>query len=266
MTRPATGTTASLGGYMDLDPKNLFRGKLQGVFVRDARGLATDISPHDSTGAVKWSPFAEDGKLRDDLFAFRLVDGFWQANTVTANEGFHQVGAFKKGEGPKRSPKVDSNDFEIEQDNFPFDTAITSEGEPFSFTAVETVKDVVRRLRNDLRLSSDDGTSLVALPGTADAGWGKPIGADPVDRQVLLWHSRSIQGKSLDHIIGYSRAKLTNIGESKFDKEDSDASELTYTPLPDGIFMAQVDGEYRPVLTYEWIGGPAWAAMKAATP
>ncbi len=260
MTRPSTGTTWKAGGFNDVDSRFLERGGLIAALIRDARGPATDISPHNSDGSVKFSPLAADGQLRDDLFAFKKVNGYWVPNP-DPNEGFHLVGAFKEGEGPKKTASIDTDDYMIEQDNWPFDSDITKEDEPFSFTGVETAKPLLRRLRNNLPLSRADGTLLVETPGGVDAGWGKPIGADPIDRQVLLLRARRKGGKTLYTCTGYALAKLSNIGDSQMGKKDADAAELTFKPLPDGIFMAMIDGEYVPVIKYEWIGGDAWAAL-----
>lgn len=260
MTRPATGTTWRAGGFNDVDSRFLERGGLIAALIRDARGAPTDISPHNPDGSVKFNPLAADGQLRDDLFAFKKVGGYWVPNP-DPNEGFHLVGAFKEGEGPKKSASIDSDDYMIEQDNFPFDSDITKEDEPFSFTGVETAKPLLRRLRNNLPLSRGDGTLLVESPGGADAGWGKPIGADPVERQVLLLRARRKSGRTLYTCTGYALSKLNKIGDAQMGKKDADAAELTFKPLPDGIFMAVIDGEYVPVIKYEWIGGDAWAAL-----
>ncbi|MEB3021312.1 hypothetical protein [[Mycobacterium] crassicus] len=260
MTRPSTGTTWKAGGFNDVDPRFLERGGLIAALIRDARGADTDLSPHNPDGSVKFSPFAADGQLRDDLFAFKREGGFWIPNP-DPNESFHLVGAFKEGDGPKKSSNIDTDDYMIEQDNFPFDSDITKEDEPFSFTGVETAKPLLRRLRNNLPLSLADGTLLVETPGGKDAGWGKPIGADPVERQVLLLRARRKGGKTLYTCTGYALSKLNKIGDAQMGKKDADAAELTFKPLPDGIFMAMVDGEYVPVIKYDWIGGDAWVAL-----
>lgn len=260
MALPATGTTWDGAGFNDLDSRFLERGKLRQVLIRDARGSATDISPHDSGGAVKWSPFAQDGKWRDDLLAFKKVNGVWVENTDT-NEGFHVAGAFKDGDGPSTKPTIKNDDFMILQSNFPFDSDITEEGEPFSFTAVETGKPLIRRLRNNLRLNADNGDPLVELPGVANAGWGRPLEGENVERQVLLISEFKKQGLPIYTVDGYALCKLTDIGNAKKDKKDSEAAELTYQPLPDGFFSAKIDGVYRPVLKWTWVGGAGWAAF-----
>ncbi|OBK44705.1 hypothetical protein A5656_05590 [Mycobacterium gordonae] len=261
MTQPSTGTTWDAAGLGDTDNRFLERGKLVAALIRDARGAATDISPHNSDGSVRWSPFAQDGKWRQDLFAFKRVNGFWVTNT-DANEGFHFTGAFKDGDGPSQKPKIDADKFMILQSNHPFDVDTVSEEMPFSFTGVETAKPLMRRLRNNLPLNDPiTGAVLVEDPGLADAVWCKPLNADNVDRQVLLVRERSINGQKIRTVEGYALAKLTDMGESKKDKKDSEAAELTYEPLPDGFFMGMVDGEYRPILKATWVAGEGWAAL-----
>ncbi len=260
MTIPSTGTTYDGAGFNDLDSRFLERGKLRQVLIRDARGSATDISPHNADGTVKWSPFALDGTWRGDLCAFTRQDGVWVA-TSGPNEGFHIAGAFKEGDGPSTKPNIKEDDFMILQSNFPFDSDVVEEGEPFSFTAVETAKPLIRRLRNNLPLNDSNGNALVELPGLPGAGWSRPLDADNVERQVLLVSEFKKGGLPVYTVDGYSLAKVSGIGTSKKDKRDSEAAELTYMPLPDGIFMAMVDGVYRPILRHTWVGGAGWAAM-----
>jgi hypothetical protein len=261
MSLPSTGTTWDDAGFNDLDPRFLERGKLRQVLVRDARGAETDISPHDSVGAVKWSPFAQDGKWRDDLLAWKRENGVWVANSDT-NEGWHAVGAFKDGDGPTSKPNIKNDDFMILQSNFPFDSDVIEEGEAFSLTPVETAKPLVRRLRYNLRLNDPTtGDSVVENPGYEDAGWGRTLSGDNIERQFLVVSQFKKGGLPVYKVDGYALAKLEDIGNSKQDKKDSEAAELSYVPLPDGYFMAYQDGVYQPVLRYTWVGGEGWADL-----
>jgi len=160
MTQPANGGTWIAAGMEDRAPEFLRRGKPKAVAVRDARGSATDISPHNSDGSVRFSPFAADNTLRLDFFARRKVDGIYQ--TVTEpNLGCYGLGAFKEGDGPAMEPKITQDRFMIEQSGQPYDTELTEEVEPFSLTPVDTADPVYQRLRNNLPLSDQDGNSLV---------------------------------------------------------------------------------------------------------
>lgn len=263
MTQPATGTTWDSGGFNDVDNRFLDRGGKIAVLVRDNRGAATNISPRAANGDVAWSPFAQDGTWRNDLMAWRRVNGIW-TKVATPNLGFHLVGAFKEGDGPKRSAKIDIDDYKIEQENWPFDSDIIGEDEPFSFTGVETLKDWVERLHNNLRLNDPDtGETVCSAPGSANYVLSKPTSTDPIDRQVLLMRDRRIGGRSRRVCTGFSLGTLNNIGDSSMGKRDADAPELTFKPLPDPFFMDVVDGEFRPVLRARWIAGEAWSAMGA---
>lgn len=265
MTRPATGTTFSAGGFNDVDNRfNDQRTGLVAALVRDARGAATDISPHNEDGSIRWTPLAQDGQLRGDLFAHVRENGIWQENSA-ANEGWHLVGAFAEGNGPSTKPSFDSDEQMIEQSNVPFDVISTKDDEPFSFSALETGKPLLRRLRNNLRLSDSTGNSLVETPGAVDAGWSKPVDAEPIDRQVLLVRARKRGGKSLYVVDGYSCCKLTDVGNSKIGKK-GDSAELTWKPYPDGYFMAFVDGEFVPVIKHTWVGGDGWVDLGTPVP
>lgn len=265
MTRPSTGTTFTAGGFNDVDNRfNEDRTGLLAVLIRDARGASTNISPHNEDGSVHWSPFATDGKLRDDLFAFKRDNGIWVPNDAT-NEGWHLAGAFSEGRGPSTKPSIDTDEQMIEQSNQPFDSVLTKEDEPFSFTAIETAKPFLRRLRNNLRLVDDNGNSLVETPGGVDVGWAKPIDADSIDRQALFVRARRRQGKTLFTVEGWACAKVSDIGTSRPGKK-GESAEITMRPLPDGYFMAHQDGEYMPVIKYTWVSGDAWTAIGTPAP
>jgi hypothetical protein len=51
-----------------------------------------DVTPTEPL----WSPFAQDGKLRDDLLAVRRVNGVWLPNPKP-NYGFYHVGSLTIG-------------------------------------------------------------------------------------------------------------------------------------------------------------------------
>jgi hypothetical protein len=249
---PSTGTDFVAGGFNNNDSRFLERGKLTAVLVRDARGPATDISPYDSTGAVKWSPLATNGQLRNDLFAIVKVNGVWQVNG-SPNEGWHLFGAFKEGEGPSIKPSIDKDDFMIEQQDEPFDSIRTKQDEPFTVTAVETLRDSWRRLRNDLPFSDSLGNLLVKTPG-ASTGWSKALGSEAVDRQVLLVRQFTKGGKKVTTVKGYSLCHINEFGEAKMGKKDAESAPITFQPLPDGIFISTIDGVNGvPIIKHEWI-------------
>lgn len=265
MTRLSTGTTFAGAGFSDVDNRfNENRTGSVAVLVRDARGAATDLSPHTSDGSVNWSPLAEDGTLRTDLLAWKRQNGVWVENP-SANEGFHFLGAFAEGNGPNYKPSFDSDEQMIEQSTAPYDVTVTKDDEPFSITPLETAKPVLRRLRNGLRLSDANGNSLVEAPGGADAGWAKPSEPELIDRQMLLVLSRSRGGKTFYKVDGYACCQLTDVGNSKIGKK-GDAPELTFKPIPDGYFMAYQDGIYLPIIKHTWVGGNGWADLGTPIP
>src|SRR5581483_2503404 len=210
MALPSTGTTWSGAGLSNVDNRFLERGKLVGALIRDNQGSATNISPHNPDGTVLWSPFALDGNWRSDLFAFTLTNGYWTLNTTQPNQGFHVVGAFKDGAGPSSKPSLKNDHFMILQSNMPFDSDLVDEAEPFSFEGVETAKPLMRRLRNNLPLVDSSGNLLVEEPGYLNGGWGKPIDADNVNRQVLLVRQFNKSTGLVFKVEGYSLAKLDN--------------------------------------------------------
>jgi hypothetical protein len=265
MTQPVTGTTWNGSGLADLGPEFLERGNPVQVLVRDNRGAATDISPHNSDGSVRWSPFSQDNKWHPTLLARKKVNGFWV--TVTEpNEGFLTTGAFKDGDGPTTKPKVTNDKFMIVQSNFPYHTQMTEESETFSFTPVDTGNPTNQHLRKNLRLSDANGNIIVPDPGQSDAGYGRLLSGSNPGRQILVVRELYIGNNPIYKVDGYSLARLSDLGNSKKDKKDSEATELTYEPEPDSFMMAYTFNaqgvlEYQPVLMWTWYGGQGWTDL-----
>ncbi|ACI06227.1 major tail protein [Mycobacterium phage Brujita] len=264
MTQPLTGTTPAAGGYLNVDNRlqGGHRTGLIAVLFRDARGAATNISPHLPNGSVNWSPLAQDGQLRDDLFAQKLENGFWVPNP-DPNEGWYLAGAFGEGNGPSQRPSIDTDDQMIEQSNWPFESDMTKQDEPFSFQALQNLQPAIQRLLNNLPLSDALGNSLVELPGEPDAGWSQIVDAEKIGRQFLLYGIRKKNGQYLYEVDAYDYATLTNKDERRLGKRGTAAS-LTFKPEPSNYFMAMVDGEYKPIIKHTFVGGPAWEAQAEA--
>jgi hypothetical protein len=267
MTQPMTGTTPAAGGYLDVD--NRFQGGhrtgLIAVLFRDARGADTNISPHDEAGEVAWSPFAQDQTLRKDLFAERRDEnGFWVPNEETPNEGWYLAGAFAEGNGPSTKPSIDTDDQMIEQTNWPFESQITKQDEPFSFTALQNLQPALLRLRNNLPLVDGNGDSLVEAPGEPDFGVSQPLESDEPLRQFLLYGIRKRGGKYLYEVEAYAACRLTNVGERKMGKKGT-AAEFTFKPIPDGIFSGFQDGVFKPIIKHTFVGGEAWEELAETT-
>jgi hypothetical protein len=269
-TIPTTGTDWITGGFATVDNRFYTRGPLAAVLIRDNLGESTNISPYQAgtPPTAFWSPLAQDGNLRSDLFAQIRVDGQWQLNTDT-NEGFYLIGALAETGGPDRKPAIKHDDAMILQSNFPFDTDLTGEGITIQFTGVETYKPLMKRLRMNLPLVDPDNNPIVELPGESNWVLSKPVDADSIDRQVLLVFGRKHYGQYIYNVEGYSLCKLTDIGNFKHDKTDPDSASLTFTVLPDP-YMVDIDptdpssDELVPVLFSEWMGGAAWTGLSGA--
>jgi len=265
VTQPLTGTTWGGAGLADLSPEFLERGNPVQVLVRDARGTATNISPHNEDHSVRWSPFAQDNTWRDDLVARKKVDGYWVTNPEP-NQGFLTTGAFKDGDGPSTKPKVNSDPFRIVQTNWPYHTMITEESEAFSFTPVDTGLPWNQHLRKNLRLSDSSGNIIVPDPGQQNAGYSRLASGGNPGRQFLVVRELYITDEPIYKVDGYSLARSSDFGSSKKDKKDSEAAELTYEPELDNIMMAWAyngrgELEYQPILMHTWYGGPGWTAL-----
>lgn len=260
MTIPLTGTTFAGAGFSDRGPEFLRRGNPVAVLVRDARGSATDLSPHNSDGSVRWTPFAQDNTWRADLLGVKKANGYYVTNPEP-NEGFINLGAFKDNGGPAWKPKVTNDHFMILQDNHPYDTSLIEESEPFTVAPVDTASPWVQRLRNNRPFSDAAGNSLIEDPGQTNAGYSRLLDGKNPGRQFLFIRERLWDGLPIYSVQGISLARLDDIGGSKYDKKDSEAADLTYLPLPDSRFMALQDGEYQKILVHTWWGGAGWAAL-----
>lgn len=267
MTTPASGTTFRDGGFVDVDNRFNQRGGLAAILIRDNRGAATNISPYASGAppTINWSPFAQDGQPRADLFAVIRVDGEWITNP-DSNEGFWLIGAVTEDGGPERAPNISEDNQMILQSNFPFDTDLTEEGIVINFTGVETLKPLMKRLRMNLPLADSNGNPIVEDPGTENFSIGKTLDVESVERQIILVFARRKAGRYVYTAEAYSLCKLTNIGSFRRSKTDPDAGELGFTVLPDPYFVgkdpANPDSDTLvPILYNEWIAGDGWTAI-----
>lgn len=267
MAIPSTGTSWRAGHFGDVDNRFNQRGGLAAVLIRNNRGAATNISPFTagSPPTRNWSPLAEDGTPRDDLFANIRVNGEWITNP-DPNEGFWLVGAMTEDGGPQRAPNVKEDNQMILQSNFPFDTDLTEEGIVVSFTGVETLKPMMKRIRMNVPLCDSSGNPIVEDPGTENFSLGKPIDVESQEWQIILMFARKKAGRFVYTAEGYSLCKLTNIGDFKRSKTDPDAGELGFTVLPDPYFVGKDPGDplgddLIPILYNEWVGGEGWTTI-----
>jgi hypothetical protein len=267
MTTPSVGTTWKAGGFADVDNRFNQRGGLAAILIRDNRGAATNISPWvpGSPPTLGWSPFAQDGTPRADLFAVVRVNGTWVVNP-DPNEGFWLIGAVTEGGGPERAPTIKQDNQMILQSNFPFDTDLTEEGIVINFTGVETLKPLMKRLRMNLPLADESGNPIVEDPGTESFNIGKPVDVDAAEYQIILIFARRKNGKFVYTAEGYSLGKLTNIGKFRRSKTEPDAGELGYTILPDPYFVGKdatdpTSEDLIPIFYCEWVAGDGWTAI-----
>lgn len=260
MAIPEVGTDWISAG-MDLRaPELLRRGTGVAVFARDARGTATDLSPHNPDGSMRWSPYAEDMALRGDLLQILKPNGVFAPNPE-ANEGFINLGPQKDGDGPSWKPKVTNDRFMIVQDIEPYDTEITELEEPFSVTPVDTGTPWVQRLKNNNPFSDENGDSLIEDIGKTNAVYARTSSSRNPGRQFLFFRVRHPNGKPVYSCDVIALAKWDDLGNSKMDKKDSEAAELSYLPVSDGICMAMIDGIYQPVKMYRIWGGSGYAEL-----
>src|SRR5215472_4778468 len=256
MALPTTGIDFKGGGFGTVD--NRFA----------SRGAATNISPYNpgTPLTVNWSPFAQDGQLRNDLFAYKLNQGYWEFNHL-ANQGFWLVGAFEERNGPDRKGTIRHDDVKILQDNFPFDSDLIEEGLAITFTGIEVFKPFLMRLRLNLPLNDINGNLIVEQPGvTNPVILSKPIINDPIDRQMVLIFARKRPGGYVYSAEAYPLCRLTDIGAVKRSKTDQDAASLSFTVLPDPYYVdldptAPLSGNLVPALYTFYVGGSAWATM-----
>lgn len=271
MTQPTTGTTMVDGGYVTTDNRFYARGGLAAALIRDNRGLATSIAPYqygaENAIVYNWSPFAEDGQLRADLFIQVLNSGVWVPNP-SANQGFWLVGAFDDKGGPERRPNVKHDDAMILQSIFPYDSDLTQVGMQIQFNGVQMLSPLLRRLRMGLPLTDGNGNNIVEAPGMAGVV-SRPLDTYQTDYQLILVFARQRAGGFIYTAEGYSLVHQADIGNYKRDKTTSDSPNLGFTVLPDPYHVDldptnPASGVLVPVLYSEWISGPGWTQIGGA--
>lgn len=268
MTQPAVGTSWIDGGFGDTDNRFYARGGLAAALIRDNRGLATSIAPYTQgqNGPVAgWSPFAEDGQLRPDLFAWVRSGGTWVPNPNPANQGFWLIGAFDDRGGPERRPNVRHDDAMVLQSIFPFDSDLTQVGMTVQFNGVQMLSPLLRRLRMNLPLTDPNGNNIVESPGTPYVV-SRPVDDNTPDYQLILLFARQKQGNYIYTAEGYSLVRLDDIGNFRRDKTASDSPNLGFTVLPDPyhVDIDPTDPASQvlvPALYSEWIGGQGWTQI-----
>lgn len=196
------------------------------VFVRDWKA-------DGSTSLENFTPFADDGQLRTDLFDEDFPGGRW-----------YEVGAITE-DGVEFTPKFSVDETKIWQSRQSQRTDITEDDEEVKFTCSESTP-VVDYLRNNLPLNN------VPEIGTVGYVVDKPNFSDIVYRQVLVIGvdgSIGEGGQAVYLVEARPRVSLTKVGARMFAAKKVDGAELTY-----GVYPDPATGTAR--RTYR--GGPVW--------
>ena len=264
MVQPTTGVSWSAGGFTDIHKPLIERGGLQAVLIRDNRGAATDMSPFEADlTTVKFSPLAQDGHLRPDLFIRPKVNGKYIYNP-DPNEGWWHLGCNTENGGAERSPDTSSDDLMVLQSKFPVDSETTEKSYTVQFEALHTADPAVIRLESELPLCDEAGEPLVPLPGSMNYGDGPLLDADSAEYQLMLLYARRTSGGFIYRVEGYPAVKLDAQESKRRSKTDPDTANLTYKVLPNEYFMRPDPGgadALVPGYFYVWLGGPGWDAM-----
>jgi hypothetical protein len=266
MAQPSVGTTLSAGGFLDIHRPFVERGGAQAVLIRDNRGAATDMSPFNQNGTVKWSPFALDGQLRPDMFIRKRVNGKFEY-VDDANEGWWHIGANTDDGGAEREPDISSDDLMVLQSKYPIDSETTEKSYTVRFVAIQSADPLIHQLESELPLCDNAGDPLVPLPGEPDYFNGPTLDLEATaEYQIGLIYGRRTSGGFIYRFEGYPAAKLDDQASKQRSKTDADTADLKYKVLPNEYFMRpdpMGSGALVPGYFGVWFGGPGWDAQYA---
>jgi hypothetical protein len=262
MTIPDTGTDWIGAGFDQRSPEHLRWGMAVATMARNPRGSATDLSPHNPDGSIRWSPYAADFSLRDDLIGrLKNADGIPIVNP-DPNEGFIHLGPQKDGDGPAWKAKVSSEQFMILQDVHPYDSLITEKSKSFTLSPVDTGDEAVQRLHANRPFYDAAGNLLLGDAGVQNAVYADPAVPLNTGWQFLIFRQRDWNGLPIYSCDVVPLARQIDLGGFKMTKKDSEAQEIGYLPVPDGRCMAFQDGKYQRVPgAYRIWGGEGFAAL-----
>ena len=266
MAQPAEGTTLAAGGFLDIHKPFVERGGAQWVAIRDNRGEETDMSPFEDDGVtVKWSPFAQDNKLRADLWIRPRVNGKFVYND-SQNEGWWHTGANAEAGGAEREPNTSSSDLKALQSIYPVDSALTEKFYTVSWISLNTADPLIHRLEADQVLCDAQGEPLVPLPGESNYFAGPTLSDVQPEFQLMLGFARRTSGGFIYRVEGYPAVKLDAQASKRRSIEDADTFEPTYKVLPNEYFMVpdpEGSGSLVPGYFGVWFGGPGWSEQLA---
>jgi hypothetical protein len=211
MALPSTG-----GTYKDilepgLNPTAVRKGIVTDILIRDYHGAMTDLS--DPAVGLNdnghFSPFAEDGLLRDDLL-------------ITAegeNLGFYHIGLLTE-DGVTYTPNVDIEETMAAQSRRNVRVDISKESDRIKFVAEESTP-LIDALMDDVPLLS---LSDVGSKGYSVA---KPAYGNIVERQIiaLLFDGLEYAAKIIP------RANRSDVGETNWNKKNPDVLDVSYDAL-----------------------------------
>lgn len=181
------------------------------ILIRDYHGSATDLSDPavGLTADGVFSPFAEDGELRDDLLITAEGD----------NLGFYHIGLLTE-DGSTYTPSVSREPTRAAQSRRPVRVDITEEDDAIQFSALESTP-LIDWLNDD--------KPLTGLPDLGKIGYSsvKPAYGRNVERQIiaLLFDGNEYAAKV------FPRMGRSDVGETAWNKATPDSSALTYTAL-----------------------------------
>lgn len=211
MALPASGGTYEDLLQPGLNEVAVRKAIVTDILIRDYNGSMTDLSD-PSVGLTAdgvFSPFAEDGELRDDLLI--TADG--------ANLGFYHIGLLTE-DGSTYTPSVSREPTRAAQSRRPVRVDITEEDDQIRFSALESTP-LIDWLNDD--------KPLTGLPDLGKIGYSsvKPAYGRNIERQIiaLLFDGNEYAAKV------FPRMGRSDVGETAWNKATPDSSALTYQAL-----------------------------------
>lgn len=210
MPLPSTGVEWTNAYGNAYNPLGIRKGLITNILIRDYKGPTTSLK-NAAAGlntAGFFSPYATDGKYRNDLLNTNFDGGRW-----------YDVGALKD-DGIKLTPDVSVEGVKIAQARRAVRYDITDENDEIMFTCRES-NPVVDALRFDLPLSS------LTTGGSAGYTVAKPSESDLIERQIIAL------AEDGDNRFAYvfPRVSRKKVGATQLARKDPDDLELTYGAL-----------------------------------
>lgn len=189
------------------------KGIVTDLLIRDYHGSATDLSD-PSVGLTEdgvFTPFAQDGKLRDDLI-IGSNDG--------DNLGFYHLGLLTE-DGIRYTPEVSQQETMAAQLRRSVRVDITREDDRLRVVAEESTP---------LTDALMDDVPLIGLKDLGAKGYSavKPMNGNVVERQII---ALMFDGEHRAAKV-FPRMARSDVGETQWNKSDPDVLDTTFTALP----------------------------------